>query len=73
MLEKLEIQYLLLLSLLLFIYLTLAKRKDFRKQNQMKITIRTNSMLIKISKLKTNKINEILIKLKRKSLKILIF
>ena len=73
MLEKLEIQYLLLLLLLLFIYLTLAKRKDFRKQNQMKITIRTNSILIKISKLKTNKINEILIKLKRKSLKILIF
>ena len=29
MLEKLEIQYLLLL----FIYLTLAKRKNFRKQN----------------------------------------
>ena len=73
MLEKLEIQYLLLLLLLLFIYLTLAKRKDFRKQNQMKITIRTNSMLIKISKLKTNKINKILIKIKRKSLKILIF
>ena len=69
MLEKLEIQYLLLL----FIYLTLAKRKNFRKQNQMKITIPTNSMLIKISKLKTNKINKILIKIKRKSLKILIF